>query len=64
MKLTMITEWNDEQFNVSSRLPEKHMRVQSCILQTQEYCYNRFGIIPTPAEILKHMVKFSIDEVE
>lgn len=63
MKLTMVTEWYGNYCNASSRLPEKKERIQSCISQTQEYCFNLLGTIPTPAEIMEHMVEFSIDEV-
>ena len=63
MKLTMVTEWNGNVCNASSRLPEKKARIQSCISQTQEFCYNFLCTIPTPAEIMEHMVEFSIDEV-
>ena len=63
MKLTMVTEWNGNICTTSSRLPDKKLRMQSCISQTQEYCFNLSGIIPTPTEIMEHMVEFSIDEV-
>lgn len=63
MKLTMVTEWYDNKCTVSSRLPDNTMRVQSCISQTQEWCFNLYGLIPTPVEILKHMIDFTIDEL-
>ena len=63
MKLTMVTEWNENICNTSSRLPEKKLRIQSCISQTQEYCFNLLGSIPTPVEIMEHIIEFDIEEV-
>ena len=63
MKLTMVTEWNGNACIATSRLNDNKLRIQSCIFQTQEYCFNVCGFIPTPQTIMEHMVEFSIDEI-
>lgn len=63
MKLTITTEWDGNICYASSRLNDKKLRVQSCILQTQEYVFDLRGFIPTPQTIMEHMVEFSIDEI-
>lgn len=62
MKVTIVTEWDGNVCNATSRLNDKNLRMQSCISQTQEYCYNLCGFVPTPQEIVEHMVEFSIDD--